>query len=273
MLKKVIVDLGAHKGEDSDFYLRKGFRVIAVDASSELCKSISQKFDGHPNKNDFSILNYAITEKDGETVEFYENLDNSVWSTIFENWDQRNKKLGTTSVKKSVKTIRLDTLIQNEVRGEEILEYVKIDIEGADMLALKSLSNLKQKPKFISIESEKLSWEKLIEEFAVLKDLGYKKFKVIDQYKIEEQKCPYPPLEGCYIDHKFEFGSSGLFGHELPGEWLSQEEAIKVYKKIFFRYKYFGDYGFFNNRYLKKVFQILKLKFTYIGWYDTHATF
>ncbi|RYG28164.1 MAG: FkbM family methyltransferase, partial [Chitinophagaceae bacterium] len=35
MSGKLIIDLGAHKGEDSDFYLRKGFRVIAVDASAK----------------------------------------------------------------------------------------------------------------------------------------------------------------------------------------------------------------------------------------------
>ena len=273
MQKKVIVDLGAHRGEDSDFYLRKGFRVIAVDASDELCKIISQRFKDHPNRNDFKILNYAITEKDDEVVEFYENIDESYWGTIFESWDQRNKGFGTTSIKKTVKTIRLDTLIQNELQNEESLEYVKIDIEGADTMALRSLYNLKQKPKFVSLESEKVSWDRLIAEFTILKDLGYHKFKVVDQTKVQDQKCPYPPLEGDYIDYKFELGSTGLFGHELPGEWLSADEAIKVYKKIFFRYKYFGDHGILKNRYFNKLMNVFKLKYPHVGWYDTHATF
>jgi FkbM family methyltransferase len=279
MLKKVIVDLGCHKGEDSDYYLRKGFRVIAVDASDELCKIIAERFKDHPNKDDFQIFKYAITEKDNEVIEFYENIDNSVWGTIFQDWDHRNKGFGTSSIKKSVSTMRLDTLLQNELQNGESVEYVKIDIEGADTMALKSFSSLNQKPLFVSIESEKVSWDKLLDEFAVFKDLGYTKFKVIDQSKIQDQQCPYPAKEGDYVDYKFEFGSTGLFGDELPGVWLNASEAISAYKKIFFRYKYFGDSGVFNNqyfmknRYLIRLMKILKLNFPHVGWYDTHAAF
>lgn len=279
MKKKVIFDLGAHKGEDSDFYLKKGFRVVAVDASTTLCAAISERFKGHPNEADFKIANYAITETDGHSITFYENTQNSVWGTIFESWDDRNKKFGISSTKAIVNTIRLDTLISQELREGEVLEYIKIDIEGADTMALKSLLNAEQKPKFISIESEKISWERLLEEFSILEQLGYSKFKIIDQSKIANQQCPCPSKVGEYIDYKFEDGCSGLFGNELPGEWLSAYSAIEVYKKIFVRYKYFGDYGIFNNklvmqnRYLNKLRNILKLKYPHVGWYDTHATF
>jgi FkbM family methyltransferase len=276
---KVIFDLGAHKGEDSDFYLSKGFRVIAIDASDSLCETVRKRFSDHRNKNNFSILNYAITEKNDEIITFYENTGNSVWGTIFDSWVSRNNKLGTTSIEKSVHTIRLDTLIERELNKGESIEYVKIDIEGADMMALKSLSNVKEKPRFVSLESEKIVWAKLLEEFDVLNQLGYTKFKIIDQSTIQNQRCPQPSREGDYIDYTFEYGSTGLFGDELPGEWLSTSEAIKRYKKIFVRYKYFGDYGIFNNkffmknRYLNKLMSIFRLKYPHVGWYDTHASF
>lgn len=54
MEKKVIFDLGSHKGEDSDFYLKKGFRVVAVDASDELSEKISQKFSEYLKRGDFA---------------------------------------------------------------------------------------------------------------------------------------------------------------------------------------------------------------------------
>ncbi|MBC7828687.1 MAG: FkbM family methyltransferase [Chitinophagaceae bacterium] len=279
MKKKVIFDLGAHKGEDSDFYLRKGFRVIAVDASDKMCEIIFENFKDHPNREDLTIVNYAITEKDGETITFYENVDKSVWGTIFESWDSRNKKLATNSISRTVKTARLDTLINTELRDDETLEYVKIDIEGADVMALKSLSNSKEKPRFVSLESGKTSWDELLHEFKILEQLGYTKFKIVDQSKVQSQRCPNPSKEGNYIDYKFSFGSSGLFGDELSGEWLCAEDAIKVYKKIFVRYRYFGDDGIFNNKffmnnnYLNKLMRILKLKYPHVGWYDTHCTF
>lgn len=277
MQQKVIIDLGCHKGEDSDFYLRKGFRVIGVEASKKMCEVILERFKNHPYSQAFTLLNYAVTEKDNEEITFYENT-NSVWGTIFDSWDARNKTFGASSVKTTTKTIRLDTLIQNELKAEEQIEYVKIDIEGADTLALKSLSKLEQKPFFISIESEKVSWERLLEEFAIFKSLGYTKFKLVDQSKIQEQQCPSPSKEGNYVNHSFEPGSSGLFGNELPGEWLNEEAAIAAYKKVFKRYKYFGDFGVFNNklfmrnRYLNKLLRIFSIKYPHVGWYDTHAS-
>ena len=34
----LIYDVGAHKGEDTEYYLRKGFRVIAIEAMPEFCE-------------------------------------------------------------------------------------------------------------------------------------------------------------------------------------------------------------------------------------------
>ena len=34
--KDLIYDVGMHKGEDTEFYLRKGFRVIAIEADPDL---------------------------------------------------------------------------------------------------------------------------------------------------------------------------------------------------------------------------------------------
>ena len=277
-MKKIVFDLGAHKGEDSDFYLRKGFRVIAVEASEKLYASILEKFRDHPKRADFTIVNYAITEQDNQLITFYENTEKSVWGTVFDTWNIRNTKLHSSSTETTVKTIRLDTLIKQQLGATDNIEYIKIDIEGADMMALKSLAGINQRPKFISLESEKISWPGLLEEFRVLTELGYSRFKIIDQSKISSQQCPYPSKEGDYIDYKFTTGSSGLFGDELPGEWLSLNDAIKAYKKIFVGYKYFGDYGIFNNklfmknRYLKKAMRMFNLSFPHVGWYDTHAT-
>ena len=280
MEKKVIFDLGAHKGEDSDFYLRKGFRVVAVDASDELCEKNLQRFKENSDSNEFKMLNYAVTDKDNEIVTFYQNTNNTIWGTIFDSWDARNKRMGSTSTKKNVNTIRLDTLLKSELQSDETVEYIKIDIEGADVIALKSLLNCKQKPRFVSIESEKVFWDKLVEEFSVFQQLGFTKFKIIDQTRVSKQKCPNPSREGKYIDYKFEVGSSGLFGDDLPGEWLSAEDAMAAYKKIFWRYKYFGDDGtynfrkYFKNKSVKKLLgKIQRIIFPHVGWYDTHATF
>jgi hypothetical protein len=32
----LVFDIGCHRGEDSDFYLQKGFRIVAVEANPAL---------------------------------------------------------------------------------------------------------------------------------------------------------------------------------------------------------------------------------------------
>ena len=38
------------------------------------------------------------------------------------------------------------------------------------------------------------------------------------------------------IDHAFEKGSSGAFGEDLEGVWLSEKDAVAFYKAIFVQY-------------------------------------
>ncbi len=277
MGQKIIIDVGVHKGEDSDFYLQRGYKVIGVEASEKLCEFITEKFKDHPYKENFTLLNYAITEKDNELIPFYENTV-AAWSTISEEWNTRNKKLGSGSEIKMVKTIRLDTLINGHIAADKEIEYIKIDIEGADQLALQSLKNATKKAKFISIESEKHSWDKLLEEFEIFKNLGYTKFKVIDQSKMNEQSFSYNMENGEQKTFHFDWDCSGPFGDDLPGEWIAADEAIKIYKKVFRRYKYWGESSqlkkfILKHRYLNSLRFALKIRFPHTGWHDTHATF
>ena len=104
--------------------------------------------------------------------------------------------------------------------------------------------------------------------------MGYDKFKIIQQDGISKQKENPNTTEGKYVNYKFEEGSSGLFGNDLPGEWLSEEQAKNRYENIFFYYKLFGDYSILRKFMFTRFFLKLFRKFTGIpcpGWYDTHA--
>ena len=72
-----------------------------------------------------------------------------------------------------------------------------------------------------------------------------------------------PPGPGDWCGISFEPGSSGLFGEEAPGEWLSEREALRRYRKIFRRYRLFGNAG---------IFARFPARLVNVGWYDTHAT-
>jgi FkbM family methyltransferase len=240
----LVYDVGAHKGEDTEFYLKKGFSVVAIEAVPELCDELRQKFCDYLKRGQLQVLKLALTNKSG-FVDFYVDQKKSVWGTVNPDWVTRNKFIGDGRIRKI--TVETSSL-SNVMKEYGVPRYCKIDIEGSDLDALKSLQGAPEVPEFISIESEMKIWQRLVEEFEALNSLGYRKYKIVDQGLIRLQSCPQPPLEGQFCNHVFETGQSGLFGNELPGRWLDLFEALEVYKGIFRGYALNGNNGLFGRR-------------------------
>lgn len=260
---KTIYDVGLHRGEDSEFYLKKGFRVVAIDANAEMCTLVGSRLRRYVENGTLVIINKAISANDGQ-VSFFKNRQHTQWGTTDPLWVARNARKGETIEEVTVESARLSHLI--EECGQPY--YVKIDIEGLDTVALASLRGAKSLPRFVSIESEKVSFTKLRQEFELFVALGYDQFKIVPQHLIHVQRPPNPAREGKNVDHRFEMGSSGLFGEELPGSWMTSGEAIEAYKPIFLRYHLTGDDPLVRSRIIRAGLRRLGFR---AGWYDTHA--
>ena len=273
--KDLVYDVGMHKGEDTDYYLKKGFNVIGFEADPNLAAHCRTRFSKEISNGKLTIVEGAILEiQPGEaaekTIKFYKNKDNSVWGTVASDWAQRNENLGTSNEIIEVPVINFSDCLEQY----GIPHYLKIDIEGMDLVCLKALLNFEQKPDYVSIESEKVSFDKLIEEFNLFAQLGYSRFQAIQQEGISRQKEPNPSQEHYCIGYHFQEGSSGLFGADLPDKWKDYGSIISQYKKILFSYKLFGDYGKANNYAIGRLFQSVlskRLRMPMPGWYDTHA--
>ncbi|HPU57690.1 MAG TPA: FkbM family methyltransferase, partial [Verrucomicrobiota bacterium] len=192
---QMIFDVGAHKGEDTEFYLKKGFKVLAIEANPTLANELRDRFSEAIREGRLTVIHAAVADKDGE-IEFFLN-ERSVFGTINPGWAERNEKMGARSTKVVVPAIDFRKLL----REHGVPYYLKIDIEGADMLCVHALESVPNRPKYVSIESNKTSWRELVSEFDVLERLGYKRFKVVNQATIERQKEPNPAREGKYADH------------------------------------------------------------------------
>lgn len=264
MERGLIFDVGMHTGEDTGFYLAKGFRVVAVDADPVLCAQVRERFSSCIRSGQLEVVEGAIAETAGP-LPFYLNA-RTEWSTIRRSWAERNERLGFPSKERQVEGIRFRSLLGRY--GTPY--YMKIDIEGADLLCLEALVGRGEVPQFVSVESEKRSWRGLRQEFDVLREIGYNGFKVVAQHRITEQSCPDPAREGNFVPFSFPPGSSGLFGEELPGAWLTREEALRRYMRIFAQYRLLGDYGWISG--LKFARSLCARAGVGAGWYDTHAT-
>jgi FkbM family methyltransferase len=166
--RNLIYDIGLHKGEDTDFYLKKGYDVIAFEANPSLIAYCRKRFEDAVASGRLQIIEGAIApESAGERIPFYVNPDISGWGTIAPEWVERNAKLGHNSHKIEVPRIDLVGIC----RSYGIPYYAKIDIEGADMLVLESFKQFTDRPNYVSIEADKVQLSELNRQMTALRDL------------------------------------------------------------------------------------------------------
>jgi 16S rRNA A1518/A1519 N6-dimethyltransferase RsmA/KsgA/DIM1 with predicted DNA glycosylase/AP lyase activity len=86
MKHDLVFDLGMHKGEDTAFYLKKGFRIVGVEANPELAEFCRKRFAAEVVSGSVKIIEGAVVNKDTiskGTVTFYKNVGESEWGTIW----------------------------------------------------------------------------------------------------------------------------------------------------------------------------------------------
>ncbi|HEX8148629.1 MAG TPA: FkbM family methyltransferase [Pyrinomonadaceae bacterium] len=277
----LIYDVGMHKGEDTDFYLRKGFRVVAFEADPELAGHCRERFQDYIRRGRLTVVEGAIVSPDsmaaGNKVRFYRNRELSVWGTVEAGWAERNARLGTSSSVTEVEAIDFVSAL----RQHGIPHYMKIDIEGLDIVCVTALGRFRERPDYISMESDKTSLAKIRREIETLAGLGYDSFQAVEQSKIPHSQPP-PNLarEGNYVAQQFEPDSSGLFGAELAGEWMSKDAILRRYAFIRLGYYLVGDDGVLNRLRFRGAWRLRSMTVNLLkrltreavpGWYDTHA--
>src|SRR5260370_42593606 len=78
----LIYDVGMHEGEDTDFYLKKGFRVIGFEADPDLIERCRNRFSREIGEGRLTLVEGAIVERTdvnkSQTIKFYQNKNNPV---------------------------------------------------------------------------------------------------------------------------------------------------------------------------------------------------
>lgn len=268
--KNLVYDVGMHKGQDTDYYLKRGFKVIAFEANPENATFCRERFSAAITQKQLKIVEGAIVENpSSDKVKFYRNKDTSFWGSTTEDWAYRNKVMGTAN-----ETIEIEAVdLKKSLQKYGVPFYLKADIVGSETICLRALLGFENKPDYLSIRSEKVIFRKLEEEFELLEKLGYDKFQAVQQDFTNFQTA-FNSSEGEKILHTFEEGASGIFGADLKGKWKNKEQALKEYRKIFVYYWLFGDYSYLiqtekGKNFIAQLERIARRPLP--GWYDTHA--
>lgn len=269
MKTKLIYDVGMHLGHDTEYYLQKGFQVVAIEAHPGLYQKALVRFEKEIQEGRLTILNVAVAPSNGE-IDFYCGDEKNDWGTTNLEFVDRNKNVyGLTQEK-----IVVESRAFEEVLAEYGTPYyLKVDIEGSDSLCLEGLKKVSDRPKYISIEPDQKSIESAKEQISLMQSLGYDRFMLVNQALLKRVKCPVPAREGVTLDWQFSTLSSGPFGQDLQGEWVDADELISRFKKLLFKQSLFGREGGWQGRwcdtFLEKLYY--KLNPEKLGWYDFHA--
>jgi FkbM family methyltransferase len=254
MIENLIYDVGMSDGDDTAYYLARGFRVVAIEANPLLVEQASRRLEREIAIGDLLILNVGASDRDG-SFPFWICDSNPDWST-FDVAAREEKGVDFRQVTVSCRRFRC------------ILEefgtpyYLKLDIEGNEIFCLRDLiaSDL---PEYVSFEKT----TRAVECLTILHDLGYRRFKLISQRNylavefppsqeqrrseraqsllksrniflrilrkagargwLQRQAAParYKP------DWTFSGNSSGPFGEDTPGKWQTFEEIVETLTK------------------------------------------
>ena len=175
----IVVDIGMHNADDSSYFLKRGARVSSVEADDALVEGASR----HPTLllakklGRFKLNHCAINHhQEGSMlpiqpeVIFYERPQNSEWNSLS---DESCKR--TNGGCKEAKTCAQIVLEATEDTNERVW-YMKVDIEGADVMCLKSLEALpkEKRPLYVSTEDQKDGLNAL-----EMESIGYDGFKLV----------------------------------------------------------------------------------------------
>ncbi|GBE42694.1 hypothetical protein BMS3Bbin10_00757 [bacterium BMS3Bbin10] len=270
-MPNLIFDVGMHKGEDAEFYLKKGFDVVAFEAHPDLIASARASLARFTDEKRLRIVEGAITPDPGaDFIVFYQYADRTKWGTIEPEVVQSSAKRAEGAVEIRVPTIDFASVIQ-EVG---IPYYMKIDIEGADMHCLEVLRQFDARPAYLSIEAIEQNIENQKRQIKLLCELGYDRFKAVQQARMHRRVLPADSSEGQAVAHRFAKGTSGPFGSDLAGRWRTGSEILSDYDAVFRRNRRFTESVLWKSALLRKPVRraIEWVAGTTIpGWYDTHA--
>jgi len=135
-----ILHLGAHRGTEAEVYNWFGINVIWIEAVPKTFEHLVDNLYFYKNQ---IALQALLTDKDDQNIKFNISNYDAACSSIFqftekikssEIWSKKDHKM-LNSI--NLKSSRLDTLLQeNNIKPENYNHWI-LDLQGAELLALK----------------------------------------------------------------------------------------------------------------------------------------
>lgn len=184
---KGIIHIGAHKAEELNDYLSaKVFDIVWIEGNENLYNELKEKVKGLP---DNKVISAIISDKDGEVVNF--NITNNGESSSILELEKHKIHHPQIHVTETIelKTKTFDSIVKDENLYLNKYDFLNLDIQGAELLALKGMKETLGHIKYIYTEVNTAELYKgcaLIGEIdEYLSTFGFKRVdtKILEQYE------------------------------------------------------------------------------------------
>ena len=212
---KHVLHVGAHHGEEHEDYLKIGAKPIYVEANPEVFEVLKEKLS---NQNCF-LHNVAISNKNDKSLFYITSNDQSSSLLKLKKHKEIYPKIHET------KTITVDCItIDNLIKKYNYdIDLLYMDIQGAELLALKGATYLLSSNKLCCIYTE-INFVELYEDCVLIDELD--DFLNSFGFKRIHTKCPFSKSWGdaFYINTSYKnnkkrvqtfFRKDHFFGNEL----------------------------------------------------------
>jgi FkbM family methyltransferase len=204
----VIYDFGMNNGDDVEYYLLKGLRVVGVEANAALCGMARERFEESIRSGQLVIENVVLSDsRDAGDVSFWIHRSNNVLS--------RFPRPSPCAVHEF-----FETKVPQRSAAEIVLHYgephyIKIDIENFDGVVLKNLFDNKIRPPFLSAEVH------TIDVWCLMVAAGYRSFNVVEGARVPiDYSNALIATPNGQVRHSFPQHSAGPFGADISSSWL-----------------------------------------------------
>lgn len=205
----LIYDVGMHNGADTDYYLKKGARVVSIEADPQLCELALSRFGEEVAQGRLTIVNCAVSDQNGD-VDFFVNDRNTSRSSLNGNSVPGHRR------------IRVKSRLLSDVFQEfGMPDFVKIDVEHYDHVVVRELRRAEALPAQLSVEAH---------NFDVIHELlktDYTRYRMVRGNTVARRFANHRiNTGGGVLNYAFTLHSSGPFGEDLPAPWFPAEAMV-----------------------------------------------
>lgn len=254
MNPRLVFDVGMHNGDDTAYYLHRGYDVVAIEADPDLVEAAQARFPDAIASGRLRIEHCAIASEEGE-ADFFICPSKRIWNSF--------DKACASREGRECHPIKVRTRPLRQILAEHgVPFYLKIDIEGFDRVAAADIPD-HDPPAYVSMEVGS------IDDFYLLRAKGYTGFKCIQQgcftqvrspqlslrsaiqaqitrlkstsfanwlrtryQRFQQAVCPSAPQNAAPGGWIFDPGSSGPFGEDTPGPWMGFEQVLHAWLSV-----------------------------------------